>query len=881
MNARHVWLALVLAFAAACPARADLPQRQQATQAALDAFFSMEAVQPEGSERQPPPEGFENADGTGATEEKLIVYLARQKQLGADLNSYRHLGTPLHHAIRSGLHATARWLLKNGADPRLRIRDEGTPFQAPDALGVAVSVGAWDLFDQIRRLPAYQALSAPDLTRATWPYAMDAADKSAALLSKGIALPGFSSAPELADALLRHSLCTGQPRLALALLRQPDAPPAPATVRQPGAPCPVMNHTKAPVLAPLRAADWQVIEEKLQWPVLPFLAARAQTAPQAAQWLAAGLRSPWSEPVAVSQYIWGALRVPLPAALALLREVPAAPLQAALREQTLMLAWLTAAANWPLADLHWALAQVDAGPLIARLTQVMKNWSYAPATRREATDGKDRIARWALLTDRLDAPLPVVQDDGFLYWVPIELWPRWFKLGYRVDDRHWADWLAWVDPVRFEQAWPEIAQHQPAVAQRALLWLVAPLSVGPVDDPQARRLSYTGGYLSDADFLRKVKYLQAQGVRLARPRWLAAAHAGPTPEPGIAFALGQQWVRQPPAALRSQLTRAPLDCRPRPSAALRRSLAFANPIKGEGGQDFEMEAIQPIAQLGEADCAWLASASSSGGRRFINDESFSEGVQRLTPCTEGSASAVLWNNARGAWVEVASVPEGALVPVRLKTGGDTAFVVTEGSYGTCGDRPGGLVLPRFSADGALALEPLGPGHTLFDALVLQCNLREVSACFLGEEEKPAHPADALTLPAFVDKAWSQEKAGFLAAIDRLDRTALARTPEDGVFANWLDDALRRIGASTALALPEKRQRIAWVLAHRTPRPTFAPETLDALLPWLPVQDWGPIVATLRCSRRDELARLATQTQEQHLTALHRRLHAALAAVCEH
>lgn len=880
MTVKRLLASCLLALVVVLPAQADTQRQQLATQAALDGLFSMPQVQPEGSERVEPPKGFGGAE---AGEEELIQYLAAQKRLGADLNAYRHLGTPLHHAIRGGLHDTARWLLKNGANPQLRVQGDGAhgAYPGPDAWGVAVSVSAWKLLDEMRRLPVFKALSADDQARAVWPYALDAADKTAMLLSKRIAPPNFSTLPQLADALLLHSLCTGQPRLAQAMLGQSDAPAQPAAVRRPGEPCGVVvaGNVSKPTVPLLPATEWKAIEERLQWPLLPFLAAQAQTPSQVAQWLAAGLRKPWSEPIATTQYVWSAIWAVQPAAVALLHAMPPASLQVELRDPRLMTAWLRLAADWPLADLRWALVQVDAGLLAGKLAPVMQDWSYAKATGREAKDAKDRIARWALLTDRLAAPLPAVPSDGFLYWVPIELWPRWFALGFRVDDAHWANWFGWSDPAPFEQAWPLIAKHQPAVAQRTVEWLVAQLSVGPAQDPQTKRLSYgSETYYYDQSFLRKAKFLQAQHAQAPQPRWLAGAYADISLAPGVAFALAQNWVRVPPATLRAQMERAPLNCQARPSAALRRSLASGSPLKVEDDGSYEGDFVQPIARSGETACGWLVTGSTSGGRRFINEESFSEGVQRLTPCTEGSASAALWNEARSAWMPVTDMSQGALIPIRLKSGGEVVFASTEVEYGGCGGKSGSLLMPRFAPDGGLQLELLAPGHPLFDALALQCDFRGLSAC-LGITEGSAHPADALAVPTFIDKAWAKEKSAFLGAVDRLDRAALNQARADGMLAGWLDEALRRTSASQTLALPEKRQRIAWVFAQRAPRPVFAQETLETLVPWMPPEDWGPVLSALRCTNRYVLNRVAEQAQAKNLAALHRRVQAALATPC--
>lgn len=881
MNVKRMLACCVLALLVTLPAQADTLAHQLATQATLDALFSMSQVQPEGSERVQPPKGF---NGDTASEADLIQYLAAQKRQGADLNAYRHLGTPLHHAIRSGLHDTARWLLKNGANPLLRVREDGVQgsYPGPDAWGVSVNVSAWKLLDELRRLPSYKALSADDQARALWPYALDTANKTAMLLSERVALPSFATLPQLADAVLLHSLCTGQPRLAQALLGQPDAPAQPAVVRQPGEPCvgvAVSNDADKPAVPPPPLTEWKAIEERLQWPVLPLIAMRAQSPTQVAQWLASGLRKPWSEPVAATQFVWGAMRAAQPTALALLHAMPTATLQVAMRDPALMTAWLKLVADWPLADLRWALAQVDAGQLVAKLEPVMNDWAYAKAAGREAKDSKDRSVRWALLTNRLVAPLPALSSKGFLYQVPIELWPRWFALGLVVDDAEWASWLAWSDPAPFEQAWPVIAKHQPAIAQRAVEWLVAPLSVGATQDPQTKRLSYgSDTFHYDQSFLRKAKYLLAQRAQTPRSRWLAGARAGTPLEPGVAFALAQNWVSMPPAGLLAQVERAPLNCQARPGAALRRSLASGELLATENESNYEGDVVQLIALPGESTCGWLVAGNASGGRLFFNEESFSGGVQRFSPCPDGSASGVLWNEARSAWMPVTGMPEGGLIPVRLRAGGVEVFASTEVEYGTCGGKSGGVYQPHLAPDGALQLEALGPGHPVFDALALQCDFRALSAC-LGLTDASGNSANALAEPSLTDKVWGKEKSAFLVAIDRLGRPALNQARTEGIFAGWLDEALQRTSVSPSLTLPDKRKRIAWVFAQRTPRPAFAQDTLDLLVPWLPTEDWGPVLSALRCNRY-ALDHVAEQALAKNLSALHRRVQAALATPCE-
>ncbi len=116
----HTLLAILLAWCAP-PAFSAGPASNRATDAAFAALLSMPSAKPaQGSWDFPPPDGF-----SAGNETRLIAYLARQRQAGADVNAYRHRGTLLHHAIRAGLDKTATWLLAHGADPALRDSEGG------------------------------------------------------------------------------------------------------------------------------------------------------------------------------------------------------------------------------------------------------------------------------------------------------------------------------------------------------------------------------------------------------------------------------------------------------------------------------------------------------------------------------------------------------------------------------------------------------------------------------------------------------------------------------------------------------------------------------------------------------------------------------------
>lgn len=858
----------------------------RASRDALDALFSTQQARPEGLGDANPPQGFAGAD---ASEADLIDYLARQRKLGADLNTYRHKGTPLHHAIRSGMHRTAAWLLKNGANPLLTIQEGAPSADDLDGLGVAIVVSDWKTAVMLLRLPAYQALPAAERAVRYWPVVMRVASQSdgrserpsAELLAGGLPLPSFRHAPVIANALFAHSLCSGQTRFAAAQLdAEPLARPVPS--RLPVAVCRPTGGTAqsgAPG-RPLPINEWVALERRLQWPVLPYVVGQVRSPSQWRELLGSGLRLPWNDTVFTRQVVATALQEGARAVLTL-RTVPAPALRAALQDEVLLRAWLGRSAEWPLPDLGFALDAVEPARLAQQLPHVVRAWDSALSTGRYAKNKEEQLARWALLMRHVRGPLPSSDDGLLLFRLPPALWPDWFAQGYQVSEAAWSSWLSAVDLTQLKELWPLLIQHQVAVTQRGLAWLIAPLSVGPVDDPQSRLHSYTGYVFPHPDQLAKVQFLHAQGLRVPQPRWLAAAYAEGESDELTQFAVDKGWVKRHPPILPKQVQLAPVLCRQVATAALRRALA-SHVMGQDPAQDFQI--IQPMTRAGHADCAWLVSGGQPGGRRFIEDEDFFSGVQRLTPCADGNVTVAVWDEVRGRWLEVSGAPEGSLVAVvapssAQATSPRSTFVALEADSGTCGVRTGSVHEARFADHGALMLSTLGPGDAAFDALALQCKLENVSNCLIGDERQ-ADPGDGGQVQGFADKFWGADKLAFLQALDRMDRAALSAAREAGLFGHWLDEAVRRVGTSPEWSVGDKRRRMAWLLAQRGLLPGLSLTTLEALLPWLPAQDWGPIIESVRCARPLVLKELDGMAGERKLGALGRRLQAALDLPCD-
>lgn len=130
---------LLILLASHTAGAVELPPdyRGKATDLAFAALLSMPGAAPdEGEWIIPRPTDFAPGD-----EARLIAFLDRQLDRGAELEARRHFGTLLQHALRARLGRTALWLLARGADPR--------PADGADALMLARRYGLDEVAQQL------------------------------------------------------------------------------------------------------------------------------------------------------------------------------------------------------------------------------------------------------------------------------------------------------------------------------------------------------------------------------------------------------------------------------------------------------------------------------------------------------------------------------------------------------------------------------------------------------------------------------------------------------------------------------------------------------------------------------------------------------------
>lgn len=448
--------------------------------------------------------------------------------------------------------------------------------------------------------------------------------------------------------------------------------------------------------------------------------------------------------------------------------------------------------------------------------------------------------------------------------MPIELWPQWFNAGYTLSDDSWTGWIRGVSVNDLKQAWPSIKKYQPEVAKQSLSWLIAPLS----DD----------GYWWETNTASAL-FLHEQGVRVAKPRWLATAFLDKDWLKANHALIDLAMVKIPPENMRHAFeTVKQLVCKSVTSPALRRALA----PKDNGGstnlgvnETSIIEGVQAIEFPNQSQCVWLGGGGQTGGRQLIDEDDFFQGTWRLSPCADGDYQSALWDESIKNFVRIEATLDGEVFPIRHKASGQLLYVSGEVGMGGCGTRAGAIFKPELNGNGKPELVPIKPNDPLYEDLVLQCGLTNIVQCFNPSSED---------INANNEQNWSntpslfaKDKADFFAAIDTFDRTALAGAKKAGIFSAWYNEAITRVNSKSTWTLTEKRQRMAWLLAQRYLLSTIDSSHLAGFAKWLPAEDWRPIIETYLCTHTDEFRDLIQAKETKNNKVLYQKLKIAEAS----
>ena len=398
-------------------------------------------------EKQDPSGNKEVADERpeGPEVAKILTGLKRQ---GADVNAYYSLGTPLHHAACAGWESESNWLLRNGADPLLKIEGDSI-----DALGVAVKTEHLAVAAVI--LKHYQrVLNAQNTSEKQQKQIHDSvqtAQQQDKAVSNGVLeklLLNLRWQPSLEQWGNRFGklLCSRQPNAALALFKaNPWKSSVPRQLSDVTWTCPIDPNDKVMNEAWLKAVDiptWLALDAQIPTPVLlPLITTlpKGMEAQELQAAVARGLRAPWSGKDNATTYFKAVLSrrdTPVGAEPALLRLIPPEYLPLVLNtpaSQTyphsgsprLGGVALIHAYAWPVQDLEWLLKNLSPSVIEGVQLEAYSQWSsYADAEH------------WTMLTPHLIAPLSL--PYGYPSKLPYALWPKWKALGAVPEEKSWS-----------------------------------------------------------------------------------------------------------------------------------------------------------------------------------------------------------------------------------------------------------------------------------------------------------------------------------------------------------------------------------------------------------------------------------------------------------
>jgi hypothetical protein len=101
--------------------------------------------------------------------------------------------------------------------------------------------------------------------------------------------------------------------------------------------------------------------------------------------------------------------------------------------------------------------------------------------------------------------------------------------------------------------------------------------------------------------------------------------------------------------------------------------------------------------------------------------------------------------------------------------------------------------------------------------------------------------DAIFVATFIDEYWRDEKASFEAALLAYDTSALSTQRARGLPVIWISEGIRTVSSDTTSSLIERRRRTAWLFRDTRLADVVVADVAVGLLPWLPAEDWTPIV----------------------------------------
>lgn len=501
--------------------------------------------------------------------------------------------------------------------------------------------------------------------------------------------------------------------------------------------------------------------------------------------------------------------------------------------------------------LEKALLRLPVGVLRQNAQQIadlMADISFVNYAGNSVISYSAAARAWPTLWQRIDKPLRYDSRPDLAERIPPSLWPGLFASGYAQHDAAFTGCLlASVDSAAFKALWPDFQRFFSNARNEAPALVLS--KYRPSFDPQP---CYYGSPLPDT--VAKLTFLQQQGVQ-AKVSGISKVRLASEGNPPLAAMVGR-WLPTtlPPLQL--------VEVAPRCELTLNDAWLNALIKKPQIGWGIPAEAVRVIEIPDHPHCGLVISGGVYPEYPEVSD-SFDYGPTRegRASCPDSPDDSEIWIERAGS-IELAKSAfetRGALIIGQLKevqTG--NIYLLRSPTYGT-------MCLPHWSLpepyewrDGVL--HPAKEAQRIGRLLGEQCEELEAypgAKCrgFLEAPDSTSEPPQGEVVLAelragrggsvqsLIDALGVERRQAYSAAIAARDRTAHRNLVAAGIPPHWTVAEIVALKRSN-MPLAEKRQRIALLFSVKDQLAiALNSERYDlpeALLPWLPRQDWGPI-----------------------------------------
>ena len=462
--------------------------------------------------------------------------------------------------------------------------------------------------------------------------------------------------------------------------------------------------------------------------------------------------------------------------------------------------------------------------------------SYSPAARA-----------WPALWRRIDGPLHYDSRPDLAERIPAKFWTALFASGYAQHDAALTGCLlASVDFAAFKALWPDFQHFFSNARQEAPALVLS--KYRPSFDPQH---CYPGS--SPEQTIAKLAFLKQQGIQATVS---GLSEVGLASEGSLALtAMVNQWMAttlSPPQLV---------EIAPRCELVLNETWLNALIKTSLIGWGIPAESVRVIEVPGYAQCGLVIGGQRYPDRAEVID-SFYNGPARepYSRCPDLPDDSDIWieNAGRIQAVKTAFDTRGGLIVGQLaEPQSDKTYLLRSTADPRCSATSWSLPEPYEWQAGVL--HPAKDAQRIGRLLAEQCEEMEENeppkcrGFFLEVPDSKGEPPQGeavltalrkggdVSVLSLIDALGVERRRAYAVAIAARDHVAHRTLVASGIPPHW---TVAEIVALSDLSLEEKRRRIA-LLFSNSDQLALALNSKryglpEALLPWLPREDWGPV-----------------------------------------